>query len=325
MGRRLRWGIVILILVLMVGLGVLAGPNWIAVWNRDREFDEIAARVRRWGVHLHREVIVPRPLQPLRGTVNDRIVDLFGEHRGNQVGTWGTQATKSQLAEVLKGQPFTLVTLGGAVNLDDDWVAGIQATSSVAMLHLDGTSITDDCVGKLLEMNGLVELGLVDTAISDAAIDRLRKLPDLIALSVGGPNFRSVRLIEGQLVDQAGRPAIESGARLYHVQGRIKAEGFASELGNVRVMIRTPSTPPPWKIIPYGWNPSYGEVGMLDQQSPGTSTFRVPISGLPAAPLIIEIWVDVRSAGRPKPSISCLAGRFRAVLSPPAMPLNGPR
>jgi hypothetical protein len=210
--------------------------------------------------------------------------------KGRLVEAGGSKASKEQLAELLTVQPIRTVRAGGAKQLDDDWVAGIEVPGALEELVLDETSVTDRSVDKFLEMKNLRFLGLVNTPVGDSAVDRLRLLPSLEHLYVGGPNLRAVRLLESRVVDESGVPAVRAGVP-FRIEGRIGVEGLSSRLRYVLARHHLEGTVQVWALSSQHTQSRAGELGELEERSPGLWSFRVGIPPLPPGRWIVDLSV----------------------------------
>ena len=260
-------------------------------WERRREFARVAARVGSWGGHLQHAVILPGPLQGFRRSVNRDLLNVFGEDLGVLFNYSGS-ATPGQLAEALEGQPFRQVWASGSRNLRDDWIAGLRDTSRLYSLRLDESPVGDRSVGKLLEMPVLDDLSLVATGLSDAGLERLWDHPRMRTVYLGGPNLRSVRLVEGRVEDAAGHAASEAGPSLV-VRGRFEAQARFGGPSTVRVMVRPDGSPSPLRTFPYGWEAHMGGVGQASPTSTGAWSFEAPMDRtLAPGRARVVVWVD---------------------------------
>jgi hypothetical protein len=295
MRKRLAWRVAGLLLVLTV-LGMI-GYHLFVVRPREEAFAQLQRRVRTWGGDVFLEQPFNRNLARLRPWIGNDLTLRLGGNVGTALRARVIDATKEQLRDLLNAPRIHRVNLDGSRNLDDDWVAGIDPTSSMFQLSIGGTGISDRSVPKILEMQGLASLDLTDTAISDTAVDRLRELPQLRELCAGGPNIKAVRLVGVGVFDGSGRPAVQAGSKL-RARGRVKVSGLPRSLSVVRVMVRAPGDPPSWRSRPYGWNASVNVEGKLVKDSAESWSFDVVLPALPAGKLSIEVWVQEPNGAR---------------------------
>jgi hypothetical protein len=289
MRKRLAWRVAGSLL--LTTILVMVGYYWFVVGPREQAFAELQRRVQSWGGQVYLDQPFSPRLARLRSWIGNELTLRIGGNEGVAVGVNGIEATKEQLADLLTASPIRRVSLGGSRNLDDDWIAGINPTSSMFHLSIGGTGVTDRSVPKILEMRGLNALDLADTAISDSSVELLRNLPELRLLCVGGPNIKAVRLVDAGVFDGSGRQAVETGTKL-HARGTVKISGLSRQLRVVRVIVRTPGDQPAWKSLPYGRNAGVELVGELVPQSTDSWSFQVDLPSIPSGKFSVEIWVE---------------------------------
>jgi hypothetical protein len=272
------------------------GYQWVVVGQRARALSALQSRVQRWGG----QVFPDQPYQPtlakLRPWLGNKVYQSLVGNQGMIVGSNRIDASKEELADLLKAPPIHRANLEGSKNLDDEWILSIDPTSSMFQLGVAGTSVTDRSVPKLLEMQSLASLDLTDTAISDSAVKQLRVLPNLRAMYVGGPNLKAIRLIKVGVFDDSGQLAVNTGQRL-HIRGRIQVDDASVRLNKVRIMVRSSGDQPSWRGRPYGWNTSINKEGKLVDESIGQWSFDELLPGIPVGQSSVEVWVEERISG----------------------------
>jgi hypothetical protein len=292
--RRLRAAV----LIVLGAVVVLPGSAWLVFHSRGGQEEDFQLRLSRWGGRSQPILDGTHPLYPYRSYLGAENYLVIAGSKGRRVEAGGSKATREQLAELLTVQPIRTVLAGGARNLDDDWVAGIEAPGELEVLVIDDTSVTDRSVDKILQMKKLEILGLVNTAVSDSAVDRLRRLPSLKHLYVGGPNIRAVRLVESRVVDDSGAPAIRAGVT-HHVEGRLRVDGLSSKLRYVLARYRSEGSAPVWSLSPHHPQIRVGGLGKLAELSPDLWSFRVNFPGLPPGRSIIDLSIVPDNGGGP--------------------------
>jgi hypothetical protein len=286
------------VLIALGAVMVLPGLAWLILRSRGGQEEDFQLRLSRWGGRSQPILEPNHPLEPLRPFLGTGIYLSVAGSRGRLIEAGGSKATKEQLAELLTVQPIRTVLAGGARNLDDDWVAGIEAPGELEVLVIDDTSVTDRSVDKILEMKSLEILGLVNTAVGDSAVDRLLRLPRLKHLYVGGPNIRAVRLVESRVVDDSGAPAVRAGVP-HRVEGRIRVDGLTGKLRYVLARYRSGGAAPVWSLSSHHPQSRVGDLGKLEELSPDLWSFRVALPGLPPGRSIIELSIVPDNGGGP--------------------------
>ncbi len=140
-------------------------------------------------------------------------------------------------------------------------------------------------------MDHLLNLGLADTAISDAGVARLIRLPRLGTLGFGGPNIRSVRLVELKVLDESGLPAVRSVPGL-GVEGRVEIAPHLGIPSYVRVTVCPPGGLHARVMSHYLWDDRFDRhITGLVEETPGTWTFRGVLPHIPPGRSTVEVWV----------------------------------
>ena len=291
--RKLR---VVGLLALALGL-VIAAWGWLGLgspWAREEAYQQ---RLALWG---GRSRALPSESHPL-ARYRDPILKYLGkgvylaliESPNRVVGNgdghhttadWAN-ATPAQLAELLERQPIRTAWLSGSKHLGDDWLAGLKEPGTISSLTLDGTAITDRSAEVFVKMKNLSGLSLVDTAISDVAVARFCRLPKLDSLDVGGPNIRSIRLLDHRLLDDSGAPAARAEGNL-RLEGLVEITGLPGSTHNVRVIIRREGDLTRSEIFPKQ------DLSLIELESPWSWRFRVDLAGLPPGRSNVEVWID---------------------------------
>jgi hypothetical protein len=279
-GRKWRKvGILVLALCVLVAACGWLGPRLAGEEAYQR-------RLARWGGRS-REVPQDSPLlRPYRRYLGDRVYRALAGSSGRVVDmTAGSaDATSAQLAELLEAQPIRRAWLDGSKHLGDDWIAGIKEPGIMSGLMLNETKVTDRSAEVILKMYNLTGLSLVDTAISDAAVARLCRLPKLDSLSVGGPNIRSIRLVDHRLLDESGAPAARAEGKL-RLEGLVEITGLPGATHNIRVEIRRDGNP-------LTETTPKQELSLIELESPWSWRFRIDLAGIPPGRSSVEVWID---------------------------------
>jgi hypothetical protein len=292
LGRR-KWRTVG---VLVIALGAVVGTlGWLVLGSEEA----YQRRIAHWGGWTREMPPVSHPFfkfrQQIRHDLGDRVCLMLLGSPGRIVGNgpppgkaadW-QDATAAQLAELLEAQPILVARLSGSKHLGDDWLAGLKYPEAMGGLGLDGSQITDQSADILAKMRKLGGLSLVDTAISDVTVFRLCRLPNLFSLSVGGPNIRSIRLLDHRLLDESGTLASRAGGKL-RLEGLVEMTGLPGTTENIRVIVRPEGIPALPEIFPKQ------ELSLIEMESPWSYHFRIDLAGLPPGRSSVEVWIDHR-------------------------------
>ncbi len=285
--------------LLLLALGMLAAAwGWLGLHSRWAHEDDFQRRIARWGGRSRELPGVVHPLfryrNQIRRYAGDRVFLMLTGSSDRVVGNsgppdtttdWRPNATPAQLAELLEAQPIKAAWLAGSKNLGDDWLAGIKEPGTMSALALDGSEVTDRSTEVIVKMHNLASLSLVDTAISDAAVFRLCRLPKLNGFSVGGPNIRSIRLVDHRLLDDSGAPAAHAEGKL-RLEGLVEIAGLPGATHNVRVIIRREGN----SALPESFPEQ--ELSSIELESPWSWRFRVDLAGIPPGRSSVEVWID---------------------------------
>lgn len=218
MSKWLTLGIAMVILLGSV-LAIVA-YHLIVILPRERSFAALQRKVSSWGGRID----FVNETDPLKaGTIRRWLGrDLSRRYLGSP-GVYVSakpNAVKPSMAELLGGPPIRRGDFYGCQNLDDDWIAGIRFPASVVELGLAGTAVSDRSVPAFERMTSLRVLDLADSQITDLGVARLWKLPALGALIVGGPKLQLAKILEAEVLDEAGQPTVSFGSR-YEIRGRL--------------------------------------------------------------------------------------------------------
>ena len=290
--KRRKVGILVLALcVLVAACGCLVlGSRWV------REQD-LQWRLAQWGGRSRALPSESHPLSRYRSWIHKYLghrayLALTGSPgrdvsngRGFRTTADWADATPAQLAELLEAQPIRSAWLAGSKHLGDDWLAGIKEPGAMFALALDGTEVTDRSAEVFVKMKNLGTLSLVDTAISDAAVARFCRLPKLDSLQVGGPNIRSIRLVDHRLLDDSGAPATHAEVKL-RLEGLVEIAGLPGATHNVRVFIYREGDSALTESFPEQ------ELSSIKLESPWSWRFLVDLKGIPPGHWSVEVWID---------------------------------